>query len=232
MYWRDLIAMFMLSPNPRSGSGLPTHPKSVPIDDPRFEGMSVAIGYGQLWFRQFACNWKKAHEAYENPLGQVVDGGAAEGDDTEDEDEDEAEDDADVRLDDAGELARQRIEEKAAKALERARRQAARQAEQVPPFPRALGRGYMGGVRVRRRHACGFSGQFMEDKLRDVLPAALRLWIELNLFVSTVSIQGVVMYHYHITPAGLSSHGLNTKNAAGRSNTRGPLHLRVRGAAR
>ena len=211
MAWRDLIAMFMFSPNPRSGSGLPTRPKRVPIVDPRGVGMSVEIGYDQLWFRQPARDWQLAHTVYNDPLGQVEFGGAAE--------PAESEDDADGGLDDAAELGRQRIEAKAAAALERARRRAAEQAAQVRP--RFSRRSILGDATsaVRPR----VTAQFMQATLRDVLPDFLRLWIELNVLLSLVTVRGVAMYHYYITPAGLSAHGMSTKNAAGVPNTRGLL---------
>ena len=132
--WRDLIAMFMWTPNPRSGPGPATAPVSVPILDSRAEGCSVSIGYSQLWFRQAAADWPAAIRAHAHPLQQVVFGDDMEVDadgGMERADGDSGPDDADARPDDAVELGRMRTEEKAAEALRRAHRRATQQLAQV-----------------------------------------------------------------------------------------------------
>ncbi len=125
---RDLLAMMMFVPNPRSGSGQPTVPISVPVQDPRGAGLNVTIEYWNLWFSLPAGRWPAALAAYKNPQSLVAfgQGGAAgamgaEGGVGETDGE---ETDLEVQL-------RERAEARSAAAMERARRRAARRAEEV-----------------------------------------------------------------------------------------------------
>jgi hypothetical protein len=69
-------------------------------------------------------------------------------------------------------------------------------------------------------HLCG---QLAEDGLADVLPAALLLWIELNVRVSVrTNRAGVVTYYYYILAAALCAFGKAARNSSGTLNTRGP----------
>ena len=125
---RDLLAMMMFVPNPRSGSGQPTVPISVPVKDPRGAGLHVTIDYWMLWFSLRAGLWPAALAAYKNPQSQVAfrQGGAAgamgaEGGVGETHGE---ETDLEVQL-------REQVEARSAAAMERARRRAARRAQEV-----------------------------------------------------------------------------------------------------
>ena len=122
---RDLLAMMMFVPNPRSGSGQPTVPISVPVQDPRGAGKSITIDYWNLWFSLPARLWPAAVAAYQNPQSLVAfgQGGAAGAEDAEGGD---GETDLEVQL-------RQRAEARSAAAMERARRRAARRAAEVSP---------------------------------------------------------------------------------------------------
>ena len=194
--WRDLLAMFMWTPNPRSNPGPATVPVSAPIGAGDYV---VDIDYSKLWFRRPPAEWLIAIAAHLDPLGQVVFGRAvalnphhvaeSEG------------------QDDAAQIARLHADALGAASRERARVRAARQSAEV------LFTARRSVTTVARLMSPVGLPQYMQGQLASVLPAERRRWIELNVCLTA---RACASYQYYIRPAGLRQHDLN-------HNPRGPF---------